>query len=74
MFRTALVSIFFFSLLAGAPVVTAQQDYTNQLIKLGELSGNEQYREAIDGYKKLASLPGTPTWLKAGAEYEIAEL
>jgi len=52
----------------------AQQDYIDQLIKLSELSSNQQYREAIDGYQKLESKPGTPAWLKAACEYEIAEL
>ena len=74
MFRTALISIFLFSLLAGAPVLAAQQDYTDQLIKLTELTDNKQYREAIDGYKRLQALPGAPGWLKAACEYEIAEL
>jgi hypothetical protein len=73
MLRISLISIFLFSLLAGARV-KAQQDYIDQLIKLSELSSNQQYREAINGYKKLESQPGTPAWLKAGSEYEIAEL
>jgi tetratricopeptide (TPR) repeat protein len=74
MFRTTLISIILFSLLAGTPVLAAQQDYTEQLIKLTQLSDNEQYREAIDGYKSLQAQPGTPGWLKAACEYEIAEL
>jgi hypothetical protein len=37
-----------------------------------ELTDSQQYREAINGYKRLES--GAPEWLKAGAEYEIAEL
>jgi|GEM_PF-1718650 len=74
MFRAALISIFLFSLVAAATVQSAQQDYTDELIKLSELSSSKQYREAIDGYRKLESLPGTPGWLKAGCEYEIAEL
>jgi tetratricopeptide (TPR) repeat protein len=74
MFRTTLISIFLFSFLAAAPVLAAQQDYTDQLIKLSELTGSKQYREAIDGYKKLEAQPRTPGWLKAGCEYEIAEL
>ena len=68
MFRISLISIF----LAGALVVSAQQDYVDQLIQLAELTDSQQYREAISGYKRLES--GAPEWLKAGAEYEIAEL
>src|SRR5437762_7558855 len=74
MFRTTLNSIFLFAFLAAVPVLAARQDYTDQLIKLSELTGNKQYREAIDGYRKLEAQPGTPGWLKAGCEYEIAEL
>jgi hypothetical protein len=74
MLRTALISIFLFSFLAGAPVRSARQDYTDQLIKLIELTDNKQYREAIDGYKRLRAQPGAPGWLKAASEYEIAEL
>src|ERR1044072_9968336 len=72
MFRTSLGSIFLFSLVAGAVVMGAQQDYVDQLIQLTELTDNQQYREAINGYKRLES--GAPEWLKAGSEYEIAEL
>ena len=74
MFRISVISILLFSLLAGARLAGAQQDYIDQLIKLTELSDNQQYREAINGYKKLESQPGAPGWLKAGSEYEIAEL
>src|SRR3954447_2799807 len=74
MFRTTVIFIFLFLFLAAMPVLAAQQDYTDQLIKLGELTGHKQYREAIDGYKRLETQPGTPAWLKAGCEYEIAEL
>jgi tetratricopeptide (TPR) repeat protein len=72
MFRFLLISIFLFSV--GARVQAAQQDYVDQLLKLSELSSNQQYREAIDGYKKLETQAGTPQWLKAACEYEIAEL
>ena len=72
MFRISLILIFMCSLVGA---VRAQQpDYLDQLMKLGELTGNQQYREAITGYKKLEAQPGTPAWLQAGAEYEIAEL
>jgi len=74
MFRISMISILLFSLLAGALVVSAQQDYIDQLIQLSELADSQQYREAINGYKRLESQPGAPDWLKAGAEYEIAEL
>jgi predicted negative regulator of RcsB-dependent stress response len=74
MVRISVMSIFLFSLLVVARLANAQQDYIDQLIRLTELSDNQQYREAINGYKRLESQPGAPDWLKAGAEYEIAEL
>ena len=74
MVRVAVISIFLFSLLFGGRLASAQQDYVDQLMKLSELTSNQEYREAINGYKKLESQPGAPAWLKAGAEYEIAEL
>ena len=67
----SLLSIFLLLLLTGIPV-QAQQDYVDQLLRVAELTNNQQYREAINGYKRLES--GAPDWLKAGAEYEIAEL
>ena len=60
MSRFSVISIFLFSLLVGVRLASAQQDYIDQLIKLTELSDNQQYREAINGYKKLESQPGTP--------------
>jgi hypothetical protein len=74
MFRISLTAIFLVLLLTGAPLHGQQQDYVDQLLKLSELSSNQQYREAINGYKRLESQPGAPQWLKAGSEYEIAEL
>ena len=74
MLRISVISIVLISLLAGTRSVRAQQDYIDQLIKLSQLSDNQQYREAINGYKRLESQPGAPEWLKAGAEYEVAEL
>src|SRR6476660_4836582 len=74
MFRAALIPLFFFSFLIRAPAQTERQDYTDQLIKLAELTDSKQYREAINGYKRLQAQPGTPAWLKAACEYEIAEL
>jgi len=74
MFRISLISSLFVLLLAGAHVLRAQQDYTDHLIRLTELTDNQQYREAINGYKRLQTQPGAPAWLKAASEYEIAEL
>jgi len=74
MFRTAFISIFVFSFLAGAPVRSQHQDYTDQLMKLTELTDSKRYRDAINGYKRLQAQPGTPEWLSAASEYEIAEL
>lgn len=74
MVRISVISIFLFSLLVGTRPASAQQDYIDQLIKLSELSDSHQYREAINGYKRLESQPGASDWLKAGSEYEIAEL
>src|SRR5689334_14344813 len=74
MFRTALILIVLVSLLTGAAAQAERRDYTDQLIKLAELTGNKQYREAINGYKNLEAQPGTPAWLKAGCDYEMAEL
>jgi len=74
MFRTALISIFAFLFLAGAPARSQHQDYTDQLMKLTELTDSKQYRDAINGYKRLQAQPGRPEWLAAASEYEIAEL
>jgi hypothetical protein len=74
MFRISVISICLIALLVGARMAHAEQDYVDQLMKLTELSDNQQYREAINGYKTLESQPGAPGWLKAGSEYEIAEL
>ncbi len=74
MFRALCVAI---SLPSIVSVVFAQaegQDYTGQLMKLAAFTENKQYREAIDGYRTLQAQPGTPGWLKAASEYEIAEL
>ena len=74
MFRISVLSMISFSLLAGVCVKGMQQDYVDKLMKLSELSSSQQYREAINGYKRLEAESGTPEWLKAGSEYEIAEL
>jgi hypothetical protein len=74
MFLTALISILLFSFPAGASAWSERQDYIDPLTKLIELTDNQQYREAINGYRRLQAQPGTPGWLKAACEYEIAEL
>lgn len=74
MLRTVLISIFIVSFVAGAAAQTGRHDYTDQLMKLVQLTDNKQYREAIAGYRTLAAQPGTPGWLRAAGEYEIAEL
>lgn len=74
MLRTLLISIFIVSFLAGAGAQTGRQDYTDQLMKLGQLTDNKQYREAIIGYRSLEEQPETPGWLRAASEYEMAEL
>ena len=74
MFRTALLSILLFSFPVCASAQAGREDYTDQLMKLTELTDSEQYREAINGYKRLQAQPGTPGWLKAACEYEMAEL
>jgi len=74
MVRISVISMVLFSIVVGSGLASAQQDYVDELIKLTELTDNQQYREAISGYKKLESQPAAPDWLKAGAEYEIAEL
>jgi tetratricopeptide (TPR) repeat protein len=71
MLRISVSLIVLFSFMAG---VCAQQNYVDRLMKLSELSSSQQFREAINGYKRLEAEPGTPEWLKAGSEYEIAEL
>ena len=51
MFRVSLISIFLFLLVIGARVRAAQQDYLDQLIKLSELSSNQEFREASTATK-----------------------
>jgi tetratricopeptide (TPR) repeat protein len=59
---------------AYAYLAAAQQDYVDQLRPLIDLTDNQQFREAIQGYQKLQSQSRSPVWLKAAAQYEIAEL
>jgi hypothetical protein len=74
MLRISVTLIVLVLLLGGASVKGTQQDYVGRLMKLSELTGSQQFREAINGYKRLEAEPGIPEWLKAGCEYEIAEL
>jgi hypothetical protein len=74
MFRAALISIFLLSFLTGVRAQTGSKDYTDELMRLAELTDNKQYRDAVNGYKSLQAQPATPGWLKAGSEYEVAEL
>ena len=50
------------------------QDFTDELTALIELADNKRYAEAIDGYRRLLNRSASPQWLKAGSQYEIAEL
>src|SRR5215212_1686124 len=74
MSRIGWLSIFWFAFLAGAAAQTGRQDYTDLLLRLTELTDNKQYNKAIEGYRRLQARPGTPGWLKAASEYEVAEL
>jgi hypothetical protein len=74
MLRAALIPIIFLAFRAGAPAQTGRQDYTDELLELTQLTDNRQYREALNGYRRLAGAAGTPAWLRAASEYEIAEL
>jgi len=73
MARLARLSMFCFAFVLNAAAQTPQ-DYTDVLLELTELTGNKQYKEAIDGYRRLQAQAGTPGWLKAASEYEVAEL
>jgi hypothetical protein len=61
-------------ILLCSAVFCAQQDYTEELTRLIELADAKEFRQAIDGYRKLASSAASPPWLKAASHYEIAEL
>jgi tetratricopeptide (TPR) repeat protein len=52
----------------------AAQDFTDELTTLIELSDNKRFAEAIEGYRRLLNRSTSPRWLKAGSQYEIAEL
>ena len=62
-----------FLILLFSPTI-AVQDFTAELTKLIELADSQRLAEAIDGYRRLANQPAAPRWLKAGSQYEIAEL
>jgi hypothetical protein len=74
MFRAAFIAILLLPVPGRVLAQTGLQDYTSQLLKLTTLTDNKQYREAIEGYSLLEAQPGTPGWLKAACEYEIAKL
>jgi hypothetical protein len=74
MLRAGLIAMLLFSALEVMVAQGDRQDSTSQLLKLTTLTENKQHREAIDGYRTLEAQPGTPAWLKAACEYEIAEL
>ena len=74
MSRIALVPLVLFLSFAWAPTSAGQHDYTAELTKLIELTDAGQQREAITGYRKLQAQANTPAWLKAAAEYEVADL
>jgi tetratricopeptide (TPR) repeat protein len=75
MFRAALISIVLLSFLVGVTRSQSQlQGYIDHLIRLGQLTDNKEYREAINDYKSLQAQSTTPSWLKAASDYEIAEL
>jgi tetratricopeptide (TPR) repeat protein len=74
MLRAALIPIIFLAFRAGAPAQTGRQDYTDELLELTRLTDNRQYREALNGYRRLQAQPETPAWLRAASEYEVAEL
>ena len=69
--RRSLIVVGF--LLLIAPLM-ASQDLTDELTKLIELTDNGRFAEAIEGYRRLYNQPTSPQWLKAGSQYEIAEL
>jgi hypothetical protein len=74
MFRALWITILWFSFRPETFAQTQQQDYTDELIRLSQLTGDKQYRAALDGYRRLQEEPQTPEWLRAASEYEIAEL
>ena len=65
--------IVFAALLLIGPAI-ASQDLTEELTKLIELTDKGRFAEAIEGYRRLAAQGTSPQWLKAGSQYEIAEL
>lgn len=66
------VLVFAFLLLLAR--VSGSQDLTDELTTLIQLTDNGRFAEAIKGYQRLANRPTAPRWLKAGSQYEIAEL
>jgi hypothetical protein len=74
MFRNILVSATLLALLAWTRVPAAANDYVDELKKLSQLSSDGQYQQAITGYRALQAQAGTPGWLRAASEFEIADL
>jgi hypothetical protein len=62
------------TLVLAFATISAGQNYTAELTRLSELTSAKEFRQAIDGYKKLAADASSPAWLKAASHYEIAEL
>jgi hypothetical protein len=74
MVRTALISVVLVSAVAGAVRAAPQPDYVGPLTKLSQLASDGEFRKAIAGYKELQAQAGTPAWLRAAADFEIADL
>jgi len=72
-FRMITKQALAFLLLLLLPAV-GSQDFTDELIKLIELTDSKRFADAIEGYRQLLNRPASPRWLKAGSQYEIAEL
>ncbi len=74
MLRAAFIAMLVASFQAGVFAQAESKDYAAEILQLTALTENKQYREAISGYRTLQAQPGTPAWMKAAYEYEIAEL
>jgi hypothetical protein len=74
MFRKILISATLLALLAWTRVCAAAPDYIDELTRLSQLASDGQYQQAIEGYQALQAQAGTPNWLRAASEFEIADL
>jgi len=74
MARKMLMPATLLALLAWTRVPAAAPDYVDQLTKLSQLASDGQYQQAIGGYQALQAQAGTPSWLRAASEFEIADL